>query len=419
MRKALIGILAAMMLFAFTACEPQQIDLPYTGSDAKEVTKVLLSDSSSVKFYAGQGAAVNTYNTYIDIYRLDDTVTEDVVAEVSIADAKPGENLATVKWGKDNTGSIIVNAMPITKLEAVIEVAEDGAVVGTDGSITSGVTVKSITGYYEDGKTQSFSASLTGTVKTAVVDGVFTATLPATTDYTDTDVVYTQNIAVKPDEADKATQWIVYTGDDEIKVGDTIKNFESYSVAPIAVDFGDSVSSVESKIQVLAVTDEGKVVSFVTTGYKIYGLPSGTFSEVDDSSKEPETTDLYTVAMTSYDPEITFSKNTGTITIADPLNLSTLKVEWNGESKFVPSTTDPTPDASDFKVTASKKSGADISAEVSVEVLFPTAVYEGQTGYVNYIVGFTYNQAAVVDADGERVTKSLQSKYTIGTELED
>ena len=419
MKKVFIGVIAALMLFAFTACEPQQIDLPYTGSDAKEVTKVLLSDPSSVTFYAGQGADVNKYNTYIDIYRLDDTVTRDVVAEVSIAAAKPGENLATVTWGEDNTGSIIVNAMPITKLEVVIEVDEDGAVVGENGVITSGVTVKSITGYYEDGKTQSFSATLAGTVKTAVVDGVFTATLPATTDYTDTDVVYTQNVAVKPDEADEATQWIVYTGDDEIKVGDTIKNFGSYTVAPISVDFGDSVSSAESKIQVLAVTDEGKVVSFVTTGYKIYGLPSGTFSEVDSSSKKPAESDSYTVAMTSYDPKITFTKNTGSITIADPLNLSTLKVEWADESKFVPSTSDPTPDASDFKVTASKKSGADLSDTVKVEVLFPTAVYEGQTGYVNYVLGFKNGEAAVVDANGDRVTKTLQSKYTIGTELDD
>ena len=152
MRKSiLIGALCVLMLFAFTACEPQQMNWPYTGTDAKDVVNIELTDPASVKAYAGKSLDVDTY---INIERLDDTV-DTVIGTITFDSLKPGVNTVNVTWGNpsdNNSGKMFITADELTSLEVeydVTKTVEDGVSTITDAD-TAKAGIVSVTGYYSD-----------------------------------------------------------------------------------------------------------------------------------------------------------------------------------------------------------------------------------------------------------------------------
>ena len=137
MKKVFIGVLAALMLFAFTACEPQQMDWPYTGEDAKDVMGITLVTSSDVVLHAGE--EFDTIYTPINIAYKDGTSDSDIIAEISLSgNAAIGQNKMSVKWGGEftNTGYVIVDAIEATSINLVIENTTDLASAPTTGTAT-------------------------------------------------------------------------------------------------------------------------------------------------------------------------------------------------------------------------------------------------------------------------------------------
>ena len=134
-KKVFIGVLAALMLFAFVACEPQQVEWPYTGSDAKDVVNITLSNPSEVSLYAGEAFA--TSYAKIDIERLDGTVSPNVDAELTaIADVNPGKVRVNVSWGTDNRGYVVTDAIEVTSIVLKVEKTENLAAAPTEGTVT-------------------------------------------------------------------------------------------------------------------------------------------------------------------------------------------------------------------------------------------------------------------------------------------
>ena len=407
-KSILVMVLAALMLFSFTACEQKVPEFPYTGDDAKNVERILLSDESSVTFYAGKSVAENTVNTYIDIYRLDGSVSRDILAEVVIdgTEVKPGKNLATATWGdatdtsKQSSFGVMVNAISLTSVTGELEVAETGVVVGDNGTISGGITKQVFTGTYSDGTTVTLSADdLTKTV----VNGVYTAVLSKDKNYAASDLTYTQAVKVAPATADKADAWYVWTeqeGVDIPEVGDVFDT-DAYSVATITVPYNTSVSSVKNMIHVFAVnSDSGKIVAEVKD-FVIHNLPAkSNFNEIDDSTKTGDKTYSYTVEASSLEALegiTTFTAKTGTVKVEDTLNLNSIVVSWAQtdpeKDDYYKAEVGTMPTATNFDVTkATLLSGADVHEKVSVtEVVWPKALYADQVGTsVTFTVTVSY-----------------------------
>ena len=178
MKKVFIGVLAALMLFAFTACEPQQMDWPYMGDDAKDVASIELVTPSDVKFYAGLGATDNkAVDTSVNLNRLDGTVTKNVIAKITPpTTVVPGRNTATVEWNATGTnkGQVFVDAQVLESLELVLEETEDLA-------DKDAISVESVWGVYSDGYRADFTAAFeyatydaeSGTATVKVVAGPY------------------------------------------------------------------------------------------------------------------------------------------------------------------------------------------------------------------------------------------------------
>ena len=154
----LVGLIAVMMLFAFTACEPQTVDWPYYGDDAKDVVSITLVNPEDVSFYAGQSNS--PVDTYVNIERLDGTVSRNVIATVAAPESVvPGRNTATVTWVSGtstgtNEGPVFVEAETLSSLELELVATEN---VANEESLA----IKTLKGVYTDGEEFDFSSGAT------------------------------------------------------------------------------------------------------------------------------------------------------------------------------------------------------------------------------------------------------------------
>ena len=155
-KSILVMVLAALMLFSFTACEQKVPEFPYTGEDAKDVANIELVSPTDVKFYAGQGTDVNkAVETYININRLDGTVTKNVIATITApTPVVPGRNTADVQWNATgpNTGKVFVDAQVLESVELVLEETENVA-------NKEAIAIEKVTGVYSDGREFDFTAA--------------------------------------------------------------------------------------------------------------------------------------------------------------------------------------------------------------------------------------------------------------------
>ena len=124
-RSILIGALAALMLFAFVACEPATIEYPT--ENGKEIANITVT---SATVYAGQ-----TYSDAVPaivsvVYR-DGSTTENVAAELTVSGTPvAGQNFGTVTYsglttsaGQPGSWRVGFNAIAVTGAE--LSVAED------------------------------------------------------------------------------------------------------------------------------------------------------------------------------------------------------------------------------------------------------------------------------------------------------
>ena len=401
MKKSISAILiAALMLFAFTACEQQMPNIPLDGDN--DIAKVTVVDTPV--FYAG--STQNTGTATINIERVGGKTTTDVSAilEVTLGNTGrilPGTNQATVSFGSISTSGyeyeypVTVDALSIESLQVTVD--EDTL---TDVSEVTDVTVESIYGVYSDG-TRTASLQVGSQVSRAFsADGnSIIYTLPGGT-YSNDDVTFSVAVERAVEPVVPATQWVVIAEQDSEdfalpEIGDDIS--EAGYTSDITIDFGTSVSSVRNSIHVYALTADDVVVSEITD-FTIYGLPtSSAFNQMEDGS--PVTSYTYTVEANSYaDLEgITFTDNTGDITVEDGIDLASIEVTWAADTEYV-ATVGTMPEDSDFAVEVTTLSGADLSNSVALDVVYPHAIYSENVGdYIYFTVTVTYSEN-VVDA---------------------
>lgn len=113
-KSILIGALAVMMLFAFTACEPSAINVP--GQGAYDVANIVI-DSTTV--YAGTeyASGSNTVPAQATIVYKDAPSTSNVALALTVeADSTPvaGTNFGTVSYGAQTSYAVSYEAIAIT-----------------------------------------------------------------------------------------------------------------------------------------------------------------------------------------------------------------------------------------------------------------------------------------------------------------
>ena len=150
MRKSiLIGVLAALMLFAFTACDSQVPNIPNAGDN--DIAKVTIA--SAPTFYAG-GSADDVYVT-VDVQRVGGKVTEDVPAVVSFVENKvvPGTNPVKISFGSLTGADSSAEYTYMGSIEAgsVIELDVEYKAPTAPVSNVSSIEVTSVKGVYADG----------------------------------------------------------------------------------------------------------------------------------------------------------------------------------------------------------------------------------------------------------------------------
>ena len=153
MRKSiLIGVLAALMLFAFTACENQVPNLPVQGG--KDVANITVT---STTVYAGQEYNESVPAVVSIVYK-DGTTTDNVAVQLTVTGgtAKAGSNFGTIAYEglKDSTGKAVdwtVEYQAIAVTDANVTVDEDALEVEYD-DLSSPSTIKgNVSLVYADG----------------------------------------------------------------------------------------------------------------------------------------------------------------------------------------------------------------------------------------------------------------------------
>ena len=153
-KSILIGALAVMMLFAFTACEPQIAGvIPGGDSPVAKVTFVSANDPLR------EGTAPGMVNAVVDVIYKDGTSTNGVTAKMNVTSKiEPGTNVApAVLSGEEGATSYLVSfeAATVTELavdteDVELSIKDTSIDVATDNSKTmlNGIVV---TATYSDG----------------------------------------------------------------------------------------------------------------------------------------------------------------------------------------------------------------------------------------------------------------------------
>ena len=187
MRKSiLIGVLAALMLFAFTACENQVPNLPVQGG--KDVANITVT---STTVYAGQDYTGETVPAVVSIVYKDGTTTDNVAVKLTVTGnvAKAGSNFGTVAYEglKESSGKAVnwtVEYQAIAVKDANVVVDEDALKVAYS-ALSSASTIKgNVSLVYADGyvtpakkETLSWNAETSTPEKITAVEYTVPATL--------------------------------------------------------------------------------------------------------------------------------------------------------------------------------------------------------------------------------------------------
>ena len=240
-KSILVMVLAALMLFSFTACEQK---VP-----AKDVVNVTVKDPSSFTVYAGKAFETETY---INIERLDDTV-DTVIGTIKVADPEPGRNTATVSWTtgeKEGNGKVFVDAiglsgaLTVTFDEEKITDEDGNALISNLEGVKAAITA--VSAKYSDGTDFPISAGYN--VKFDVETGAVEVTYN-NAKYTTETLTFTTTIPVKETPATKTdvkrgevtaieVKW--YVDEKEVATGNTytakVGDVVSYKVFGLAAD---------------------------------------------------------------------------------------------------------------------------------------------------------------------------------------
>ena len=372
MRKSiLIGVLAALMLFAFTACEPgTNTVIQESGNKTAMVATLVDFDGYLAGTTAAEAGLDNGVSVVANITYDNGYVLENVAGKLTSASAVvPGTNWGTFTYGDSQTLNVQFKGIPATELK--LEVAETAKTEYVETDITSAtetIDTADITAtlVFENGEeisAPSVSYKFNGTAAASYYDS--TAVIATVT-----------GTGLTADGKDLTAEYKIEVTDYEPTAPVVTKswaiNVNGEAGTAVSIDYNQTKNDVVSQITVVETTTTDGVASTrtLTRGveYAIQGIPSGALTANGSFNVVP-----------LIDMEgITFTTKNGTYTVVDSVDWSTLSVAWAQE------TTDNlcvggTLVANDVAVTLKTLSGADASSVTKTYIgvySFPETDYE-------------------------------------------
>lgn len=374
-KSILIGALAVMMLFAFTACEPGTNTIIQDSGNQKAMSAALvnfdgyLAGTTAAEAGLDDGVAVVANITYDNGY-----VLENVAGKLTSAvNVTPGTNWGTFTYGDQQKLDVQFNGIPATELK--LEVAETAKTEYVKADITSATATIS-----EDGVKAILVYE--NAVEEDVTDEVsfkFNGTQNATWQDSTAIVVTYTGTGVTADGKDLTAEYEIEVTDYEPAAPVVTKawaiNVNGKAGTAVSIDYNQTKNDVVSQITVVETTTTDGVASTRTltngTDYVIQGIPSGALTANGSFNVVP-----------LIDMEgITFTTQAGTYTVVDSVDWSSLAVDW-AQATTENLRVGGTLASSDVKVTLNKLSGTAVSSPVVTFVgvsKFPATDYtEGQ-----------------------------------------
>ena len=388
MRKILVGLIAAMMLFAFTACDPGTMTVVQeTGNPL--VSKATLKTTET--YYEGDIIAQDT-PVSVDLVYVNGNTASVVVPVAEAKTLTGGDNALKVTLPQEQGECfVVVSAVALNDTLTVVlpegyktTYTADEYTAWTPDS-TDPADVESVGLYYADGTlktefTKGASASATeytiawNSATKSEIDSIV-VTAGASSEYK-----YEIPLTItKP--ATTVAKW-------QIQVNGEAGN-------AVDVEWGDSRTAATSQITVVELDSADNVIGTVASNrYEIIGLPAN-FNEYSDAPTNETPVLSYTVTLVATNAtdvkyvDTASQANEITITVEDPIDWTTLKFEWadSAADKFV---VDGSVDTTDIEITALETaSGADKSGDASVSAIAGnnfTGKTAGSQVWVNFIV---------------------------------
>ena len=373
-KSILIGALAVMMLFAFTACEPQIAGvIPGGDSPVAKVTFVSANDPLR------EGTTPGMVNAVVDVIYKDGTSTTGVTAKMNVtSEIEPGTNVApAVLSGEEGATSYLVSfeAATVTELavdteDVELSIKDTSIDVATDNSKTmlNGIVV---TATYSDGFVE-------------VVDD-WTSKWNAATraNVTGATISYLSGSAEVEFEIERTPEAAPVV--DDIAVYYSVNGDEATTTAPTTLYLGDVVT-----ISVWTVDSADEQIADVTSS--VTALNGTSFT---NSVTVGETAYAATIGYEAYSANISVVKGTDSI-VEDSVSVS-----YDAE-KATTFTANYTFKNTDFKATWNTLSG-DTFGTVNI-VLAPTSQSipaQNPPASVNVQLTLTYT------VKGESVTENV------------
>ena len=415
MKKVFIGVLAALMLFAFTACEPSTMKV------VQETGNPLIAKATAVTsetYYEGDTLETTDYLT-VALEYTNGGSAEVVAAVKAKATLEGGNNLVQVVLPQQQGDCFVVISAIALNEELTVTLPADYKTTYTaeeyntwTPSSTVPADPEKVELFYADG---TLAKSFTKTTTTAT-DGEYTIAWDAlnkedieniviSAKYDTSDITYKIPLTITKPAATVAKWQIQVNG----KAGNDV-----------TVTWGASKSAAEDQISVVELDSENKVIGVVEKDrYTLIGMPAN-FKEYTDAPTD-ETPDLdYTVTLVAtnavdvkYVDDAETSTSSGkynneiTITVEDPIDWSTLKFEWADSAEFVVGGSVST---SDIEITAlTTASGVDKSGDATVSAIASNdfrGQKEGAKVYVNFLVECDSETSAQQRLQTEALTKN-------------
>ena len=349
MKKVFIGVLAALMLFAFTACEQQPIDVNgYVPTMATVVANGVIIEGQEITADLFTGTV-----TYRNGETANVPVTVDTTNNTASIDCGNGVE-ASIKYSVVKATSAVVNNA------SVKDVVKGGA--GNTLALEDGYTIT--LSYGDASVTLEPSTTVKATVGNIATNEVGVVEAKLTVSVNEKNIPTESTVDVNVVEDATTSYWIVkYDG--KAVVNNTI-----------AVEYGDQVSEFKNKLAVYAVDSEGNetiVPATVssTTNYQLRGLPATSFGEAATPTAS------YTLSINPVVKDVRWDSATAnanmnktiTITVSDPADLAGATVIATPTSQNYQIGKSLT--AADVTVTLKTKSGAAITTGYGVTFLDP------------------------------------------------
>ena len=444
MRKSiLIGVLAALMLFAFTTCEPQTITWP----TERNISFVTVEQTAT--YIVGETAEDTGFNIVINYIEGEPTVIpgagniklEGGMASVDGITFKNGENVvpavpckieyktvtsATISGvsnvtieegakledenlaskinldGAENltltlafdggervyTADDIVAKSAVTatngKINVVLSLVKDGEVLSTTTPVQKGETYTVTLDNYYLGKDWAYEKNLTKGFETGVTVSVV------------------EEKEIKPDSV---KLWI---------------DGEPVSNGNVTVDFNSTSAELKSDMQLVYYvgdepyyTDDAKenLKTVPATDWFLRNLPE-TFDEfTSDAQTAIKTSYSYTIEVPKgLEEDASLNITTGTVSVNDPLDVSSVTVDWRDGFEPV---VDTKIGNRDIVVTAAKlASGLDAKTSDFTISVVPVQLWEEQVGEeVTVYFSISYKREAITLTSGNSLaTATVEAK---------